>query len=329
MSDYDELIVIKGNAVCPNLARSIKNYLGQDFCEAEIMKFKDGETFVHIQENVRGKDAFVIQSNCRTYSQSVNDNLMELLFIIDTLKRASAERITAVIPYFGYARQDRKHKGRVPISAKLVANLIEVAGADRVLTMDLHAGQIQGFFNIPVDNLFPHKVLVPPTKKLIDEEIGHKASLKVASPDVGGVKRARGFAERLGVGLVIVEKRREGKKEEVEALNVIGEVKGCNVILVDDIIDTFGTMNRAGEALKREGAREEWAIAPHGIFADQALERIKKGPIKKVLVGNTVPPLPTTSNCCKIEYIEIGTVMGRSIEKIHKSQSLSEEFDHT
>lgn len=312
----EDLEILAGNSN-PKLAEEITGNLGKKLIDAAIRKFSDGEINVHIKETVRGKDMFVIQST----SPPVNDNLMELLIIIDALKRASAKRITAVIPYYGYARQDRKHTGRVPISAKLVANMIEVAGADRVLTLDLHAGQIQGFFDIPVDNLWAKPILT----SYFEPRFKDSKELVVVSPDVGGVKRARMIAERLNVSLAIVEKRRMNFKEETEALNVIGEVEGKKALIVDDMVSTGGTLIEAAKILAKRGVKDQYASCTHGIFSDNAVARLKDSPFKKVVVTNTISPVV---NDPFIEYISVADIFAKSIDRIHNSQSVSALFPH-
>jgi len=310
------LILITGNAN-PKLAEEISSYLGVPLCAAEVGRFPDGETFVHIGENVRGADVFIVQPTC----PPVNENLMELLIMIDALRRASAGRITAVIPYYGYGRQDRKHTGRVPISARLVANLIETAGADRVLTLDLHAGQIQGFFNIPVDNLMIDPVFIDyfRSRGLADE------GTVIVSPDLGAVKRARAIAEGLGRSLAIMEKRR-WSGERVEGLNLIGEVEGRRAIIIDDIISTGGTVVEAVEALRREGVQEVYGAFTHGLFAGDALERLRASSIERVVVTNSVPP--PEDGVGIIERISVGELFAEVIGRIHENRSVSEVFPH-
>jgi ribose-phosphate pyrophosphokinase len=272
-----ELRIFSGNAN-PALAHEICAYLGTKLGEATVGSFSDGEVRVKIEENVRGGDIFVVQSSC----QPVNDSLMELLIIIDALKRSSANRITAVIPYFGYARQDRKDQPRVPISAKLVADLISTAGTDRVLTMDLHAGQIQGFFNLPVDHLYALPVLLDYiTKKKVND-------LVVVSPDAGGVERARAFAKRLEANLAIIDKRREGPNQ-TQIMNIIGDVAGKSALLLDDMIDTAGTIVKGAQACMDRGAREVWTACTHAVLTGPALERIQQSCLKQVIVTNSIP----------------------------------------
>lgn len=308
-----ELKLLAGSAN-PELAEEIAAYLGVPLCAVEISRFPDGEIFVHIEENVRGADVFVIQPTC----PPVNENLMELLIMIDALKRASAGRVTAVIPYYGYARQDRKHIGRVPITAKLVANLIEAAGADRVLTLDLHAGQIQGFFDIPVDNLLIDPIFISYFRKagLADEET------VIVSPDLGAVKRARAIAEGLQLPLAIIEKRRV-TGEQVEALNLIGEVRR-RAIIIDDIISAGGTVLEVSRLLERAGVKEIYAAFTHGVFAKGALERLRASPIRKVVVTNSIPP--PKDGVGIIERISVGELMASVITRIHENRSVSEVF---
>ncbi|MCR4405251.1 MAG: ribose-phosphate pyrophosphokinase [Candidatus Acetothermia bacterium] len=311
-----DLKLIAGNAN-PALAEEISDCLGTPLCATEVTRFPDGETFVHIEENIRGADVFVIQPTC----PPVNENLMELLIIIDAVKRASAERVAAVIPYYGYGRQDRKHTGRVPISAKLVANLIETAGADRVLTLDLHAGQIQGFFDIPVDNLMVDPIFIRYFRR---EGIAEGRAV-IVSPDLGAVKRARAIAEGLQLPLAIIEKRRV-TSERVESLNLIGEVRGRRAIIVDDIISTGGTVLETVELLQREGVREIYAAFTHGIFAGDALERLRASPIKRIVVTNSIPPPDDGAGI--IERIPVGELFAEVIARIHENRSVSEVFPH-
>ncbi|MBV9331029.1 MAG: ribose-phosphate pyrophosphokinase [Alphaproteobacteria bacterium] len=299
------------------LAESIAQHLKLPFTRAQVRRFADMEVFVEVQENVRGEDMFVIQST----SYPTNDNLMELLIVIDALKRASAKRITAVIPYFGYARQDRKAGPRTPISAKLVANLITHSGADRVLTVDLHAGQIQGFFDIPTDNLFAMPVMV----KDIQDYLGPK-DLMVVSPDVGGVVRARALAKRLGTALAIVDKRRE-RAGESEVMNIIGEVKGRSCILVDDIIDSGGTICNAAEALISEGAKDVFAYATHGVLSGGAVARIQNSKLKSLVVTDSIAATSEVAKSGKIRRISIAPLIGEAMRRINHEESVSSLFD--
>lgn len=310
----DPELKLLGGSANPELAEEIADCLGIPLCAVEISRFPDGEIFVHIEENVRGADVFIIQPTC----PPVNENLMELLIMIDATRRASAGRITAVIPYYGYARQDRKHIGRVPITAKLVANLIEAAGADRVLTLDLHAGQIQGFFDIPVDNLMIDPIFISYFREegLADEDT------VIVSPDLGAVKRARAIAEGLQLPLAIVEKRRV-TGERVEALNLIGEVRR-RAIIIDDIISAGGTVLEVSQLLKQAGVKEIYAAFTHGVFAKGALERLRASPIRKVVVTNSIPP--PEEGVGIIERISVGELMASVITRIHENRSVSEVF---
>ena len=301
------------------LAEDICRKIGTELGNAETGCFSDGENFVSIYETVRGSDVFVVQSTC----SPVNDNLMELLIMIDAFKRASAGRITAVIPYFGYARQDRKTKPRDPISAKLVANLITRAGADRVLTMDLHANQIQGFFDIPVDNLLGNPIF---TNYLHDRFNGREDEVIVVSPDVGSVARARAFAQKLGMGLAIVDKRRQ-KANSSEVMNIIGDVRGKQVILFDDMVDTAGSLCGAAQALVEiGGATDVYACASHGVLSGPAIERIENSSIKEMVFLDTVPPRPGVT-CSKIKYLSVADIFAEAIERIYQEVSVSKLFN--
>ena len=295
------------------LAEAICKEVGTELGNAEVGAFSDGENFVSIYETVRGSDVFVVQST----SSPVNDNLMELLIMIDALKRASAGRITAVMPYFGYARQDRKTKPRDPISAKLVANLITRAGADRVLTMDLHANQIQGFFDIPVDNLLGNPIF---TNYLHDRFNGREDEVIVVSPDVGSVARARAFAQKLGMGLAIVDKRRQ-KANSSEVMNIIGDVRGKKVILFDDMVDTAGSLCGAAQAL----VGDDFAGPSHGVLPGPAVERIEKSVLKEVYFLDTVPPKAGVA-CDKIKYLSVAHMFAEAIERIYEEVYVSKLF---
>ena len=300
------------------LAEDVARFLKLPLVKAVVRRFADMEVFVEIQENVRGEDIFVIQST----SFPANDNLMELLIVIDALKRASARRITAVIPYFGYARQDRKVGPRTPISAKLVANLITEAGANRVLTVDLHAGQIQGFFDIPTDNLFAMPVIV----KDIAEYLGTGDHLMVVSPDVGGVVRARALANRLGADLAIVDKRRPSPGES-EVMNIIGDVEGRSCILIDDIVDSGGTICNAAEALLREGAKDVCAYATHGVLSGGAVARIKGSKLKSLVITDSIGATEEVAQCSNIRRISIAPLIGEAMRRINNEESVSSLFD--
>ena len=309
--------LLTGNSNRP-LAEAISQYLKIPFTKAVVRRFADMEVFVEVQENVRGEDIFVIQST----SFPANDNLMELLIIIDALKRASARRITAVIPYFGYARQDRKVGPRTPISAKLVANLITEAGANRVLTVDLHAGQIQGFFDIPTDNLYAAPVIVSD----IHDYLGVRDNLRVVSPDVGGVIRARALAKRLGADLAIVDKRRE-RAGESEVMNIIGNVSGRVCLLVDDIVDSGGTICNAAEALIAQGANEVCAYATHGVLSGGAVARIQKSKLKSMVITDSIAATEDVRKCGNIRRISIAPLIGEAMRRINNEASVSSLFD--
>ncbi len=299
------------------LADAIGQYLKIEPVKAQVRRFADMEVFVEIQENVRGEDMFVIQST----SFPANDNLMELLIMIDALRRASARRITAVIPYYGYGRQDRKVGPRTPISAKLVANMITEAGANRVLTVDLHAGQIQGFFDIPTDNLFA----MPVIQKDIGEYIGANPPM-VVSPDVGGVVRARALARRLGTGLAIVDKRRE-QAGESEVMNIIGDVEGKACVLIDDIVDSGGTICNAAEALLKNGATAVYAYATHGVLSGGAVARIKASKLKSMVVTDSIAVTADVRDCPNIRTISIAPLLGEAMRRINNEASVSSLFD--
>ena len=281
-----------------------------------LYSFSDGENYVQIDENVRGADVFVIQPTC----PPVNDHLMELLIMLDAFKRSSASRVTAVLPYYGYARQDRKDKPRVPITSKLVADLITAAGADRVLTIDLHAAQIQGFFNIPVDHLFAAPVIVGHLKKLEMED------LTIVSPDAGGVERARAYAKRLGATLAIIDKRRIAANQ-TEVMHIVGDVKGRNVFVVDDIIDTGGTLIHAVEALLAQGARSISASCTHGVLSGPAVERINKSQLQQVVTTNSIPMKDKEGECSKLHTLSIAELLAEAIKRIHSEDSVSSLFE--
>ena len=306
--------IISGNSH-KRLSGEVAAHLRIPLCDAKIATFSDREIMVQINENVRGTDAFVIQSTC----PPVNDNIMELLLIIDALKRASAGRITAVIPYYGYARQDRKVQPRVPISSKLVADLITAAGANRVLAVDLHAGQIQGFFNIPVDHLYGLSVLLEHVRKTPYKD------LVIVSPDAGGVERARIFAKKLQCSLAIIDKRRE-KENVAEVMNVIGEVRGRDVMLLDDMIDTAGTMVQGASALKEAGSRSVIAAATHAVLSGSAIRKINESAIKEVIVTNTIPLDSKQEQCSKLTVLSIAPLIAEAIERIHEESSISSLF---
>jgi len=300
------------------LAEAISSYIGVKLADATIRKFADGEIFVKINENIRGEDVYIIQST----SPPVNDHLMELLITIDAARRASARRITAVIPYFGYGRQDRKDEGRTSISAKLVANLITSSGANRVVTTDLHAGQIQGFFDIPLDNLFSVNEMIQDMEKISFE----KNTLAIVSPDVGGVVRARAFAKRINASLVIIDKRRE-KAGESEVMNIIGEINNKTCILLDDIADSAGTLCNAATALKKNGAKEIYSYVVHGVLSKDAVEKIKNSDIKELVLTDSIQALEKVKNTKNIRHISIAPLMGEAIKRINSNSSVSALFD--
>lgn len=314
MLDKGQIKLFSGNAH-RKLAEAICKELNVPCGNCEVGKFSDGEIFVNIAETVRGCDVFIIQPT----SSPVNDNLMEALILIDALKRASAGRINAVIPYYGYARQDRKTKAREPITAKLVANLLTEAGTDRVISMDLHAGQIQGYFDIPVDHLSGIPILADYFKDLIDEDT------VVVSPDIGGVVRARNFASILDLPIAIIEKRRP-KANVSEVMNVIGDIKDKNVILVDDIVDTAGTITKAAEVLKNIGAKHVYACATHAVLSGPAIERIDNSVIEKFIVTDTIP-LSDEKKIDKIEVVSVAPIFAEAIRRIHLNESVSILFD--
>ncbi|AQR61353.1 phosphoribosylpyrophosphate synthetase [Brevundimonas sp. LM2] len=299
------------------LSQAIADHLDMPLTKAQVKRFADNEVFAVIEENVRGEDVFVIQST----SYPANDNLMELLICIDALVRASAKRITAVMPYFGYARQDRKTGGRTPISAKLVANMITRAGADRVLTMDLHAGQIQGFFDIPTDNLVATPVLALDVK-----DHYQRGNLMIVSPDVGGVVRARSLAERLNVDLAIVDKRRP-RAGESEVMNIIGDVAGRECILFDDIVDSGGTLVNAAKALIEAGATSVSAYISHGVLSGPAVQRVTDGPLKELVITDSIEQPHEVSSCSKIRTVPIAPLIGEAIRRIANEESVSKLFD--
>jgi len=311
---HDRLQIFTGNAN-PELSLEICENLGVEIGRAMIRQFADGEIYLQIQENVRGADVFVIQPTCTP----VDRNLMELLLMIDALKRASAERITAVLPYYGYARQDRKDKPRVPISARLVAALLETAGSDRVLTLDLHAAQIQGFFDIPVDHLFASPVMIEYFKSL------NVPNMTVVSPDAGGVERARAFAKRLNAPLAIIDKRRE-EANVAEVMNVVGDVNGRHCLLVDDLIDTAGTLVKGAEALIEKGAKGVSACATHAVLSGPAVERIEASVLKEVVVTNSIPLTEEKKGCGRIKTLSIAKLLAEAIRSIHEETSVSVLF---
>jgi ribose-phosphate pyrophosphokinase len=308
-----ELKLFSGNANRP-LAAEIAQFLHLPLGDAEVSRFSDGEVFVGVNENVRGTDVFVIQPTC----PPVNDNLMELLVMIDAFKRASARRITAVLPYYGYGRQDRKVQPRVPITAKLVADLLTAAGVDRLLALDLHAGQIQGFFNIPVDHLFAAPVII--------DYLGKKdlRDAVIVSPDAGGVERARAIAKRLNASLAIIDKRREGPNQAL-AMHLIGDVRGRDTVVIDDMIDTGGTLVQAVEALAREGARRILACGVHPVLSGP-IERIRTAPIEETIVTNSIPIAPDKQQAARLTVLSVAPLLGEAIRRIHDEESVSTLF---
>ncbi|WP_374317726.1 ribose-phosphate pyrophosphokinase [Aquabacterium sp.] len=310
-----DTVLFTGNSN-PALAQEIASHLGIELGKAAVGRFSDGETTVEIQQNVRGREVFVIQSTCAP----TNDNLMELLIMVDALKRASAQRITAVIPYFGYARQDRRPRStRVPISARVVANMLEAVGVSRVLTMDLHADQIQGFFNIPVDNIYASPVL------LSDLQAKKYSNLVVVSPDVGGVVRARALAKQLGCDLAIIDKRRP-KANVSEVMHIIGEIEGRNCVIMDDMIDTAGTLVKAAEVLKDRNAKSVFAYCTHPVFSGPAIERIKTSQLDEVVISNTIPLNDQAKECKKIRQLSVAFLFAETIRRISDGDSVTSLF---
>jgi len=308
-------VLFTGNAN-PVLAQEIVSHLGAELGKASVGRFSDGEVTVEIQQNVRARDVFVVQSTCAP----TNENVMELLIMVDALKRASARRITAVIPYFGYARQDRRPRStRVPISAKVVANLLETVGVERVLTMDLHADQIQGFFDIPVDNIYASPVL------LTDLKAKNYSDLVVVSPDVGGVVRARALAKQLGCDLAIIDKRRP-KANVSEVMHVIGEIDGRNCVIMDDMIDTAGTLVKAAEVLKDRGAKHVYAYCTHAVFSGPAIDRINKSHLDEVVITNTIPLSDAGKACKKIRQLSVAFLFAETIRRISDGESVTSLF---
>lgn len=313
-SGTDRLKILSGNANLP-LSRAICAALGVPLAGAIVKNFSDGEIWVQIEENVRGNDVFIVQPSCTP----VERNLMELFLMIDALKRASADRITAVMPYYGYARQDRKDRSRVPISAKVVASMLETAGANRLLALDLHAAQIQGFFNVPVDHLFASPVMI---------EYFRTTDLSkaiVVSPDAGGVERARAFAKRLEVPLAIIDKRRDAPNV-TEVMHIIGDVEGRDCLMIDDLIDTAGTLVKGAEALLKKGARSVSACATHAVLSGQAVERIAGSALKEVVFSDSIPLRPEAAACGKIRVLSVARLLARAIQSIHEETSVSTLF---
>ncbi len=306
--------IFSGNSN-PGLAEKVCRYVGISLGRAQVKTFSDGETAVEINESVRGLDTFVVQSTC----PPVNNNLMELLIMIDALRRASAERINAIVPYYGYARQDRKVAPRQPISAKLVANLITMAGASRVLTMDLHAGQIQGFFDIPVDNLYASPIVLDYLRNKFKDD------LVLISPDAGGVERTRAFAKRLDATLAIIDKRRE-TANVAEVMHIIGEVKGKVAVILDDMVDTAGTLTEAAKALKKHGATAIYACCTHPVLSGGAIQKINDSPLEELIVTDTIPINDEGNSCEKIKVLSVAELFGEAIQRIHNNESVSSLF---
>jgi ribose-phosphate pyrophosphokinase len=314
-ANHPDFLVFTGNAN-PGMAGELAKHLGIELGSAKVGRFSDGEITVEINQNVRARDVFVVQSTCAP----TNDNLMELLVMVDALRRSSADRISAVIPYFGYARQDRRPRSsRVPISAKVVANLLQTVGVDRVLTMDLHADQIQGFFDIPVDNIYASPTLLGDLRQKNYED------LMVVSPDVGGVVRARALAKQLNCDLAIIDKRRP-KANVSEVMNVIGEIDGRNCVIMDDMIDTAGTLVKAAEVLKERGAKKVYAYCTHPVFSGPAVDRIIASALDEVVVTNTIPLSDAGKNCTKIRQLSIAPLFGETIQRIAKGESVMSLF---
>jgi ribose-phosphate pyrophosphokinase len=313
-----EMVVFTGGAN-PPITKKICQRLGQPVADCMVGRFSDGEVRVEVNANVRGRDVFLVQSTCAP----ANDNLMELLIMAEAVRRASAGRITAVMPYFGYARQDRKVQPRAPITAKLVASLIQTAGIDRVLTMDLHAGQIQGFFDVPVDNLYAQPTLY---QYLRDNLItADPQQTVIVSPDAGGVERARSYAKRLNTGLAIIDKRRSGPNES-EVMHIVGDVKGKVAIVIDDMIDTGGTLTKGGEAVKAAGASSIYAMATHAVLSGPAVSRIAESAFERVIVTDTIPLSDDARSCDKIEVLTVAALFAEAIRAIHFNDSISRLF---
>jgi ribose-phosphate pyrophosphokinase len=318
IAGYGELKLFSGSAH-PELAREIAQHLGMPLGQCRLRRFPDSEVSFQIDENIRGTDVFVVQPTCANDTASVDQHIMELMIMIDAFRRSSAARITAVIPYYGYARQDRKDKPRVPISAKLVANLLSAAGTNRVLTMDLHKAQIQAFFDIPVDHLFAAPVIIDYLSRM------DHTNLTMVAPDAGGAERARAYAKRLNAELAVIDKRRteDGTAEE---MNVVGEVSGRTCIIQDDIIDTAGTITKAAAALKANGAEKIFACAVHGVLSGPAIDRIEKSPIDTMIVTNTIPLTGDKAKCGKIRVLSVARLLGQAIKSIHEETSVSSLF---
>jgi ribose-phosphate pyrophosphokinase len=315
---FGELKVFSGSAH-PDLTKEIAAFLGVSVGQARLRRFPDTEVSFQIDENIRGTDVFVVQPTCANGTVSVDQHLVELMIMIDAFRRSSAARITAVLPYYGYARQDRKDKPRVPISAKLVANVLSAAGTNRVLTMDLHKAQIQGFFDIPVDHLFAAPVIIDYLVRLDSKNV------TIVAPDAGGAERARAYAKRLDAELAVIDKRRSDDGA-AEVMNVIGDVRGRTCIIQDDIVDTAGTITKAAAALKSSGAELVLACAVHGVLSGPAIDRIEKSPIDKLIVTNTIPQSAASAACAKIVVLSVARLLGQAIKSIHEETSVSSLF---
>src|SRR3954463_16122685 len=315
---FGELKVFSGSAHS-ELTKEIAGFLGAQVGQARLRRFPDTEVSFQIDENIRGTDVFVVQPTCASPTGSVDDHLMELMIMIDAFRRSSAARITAVLPYYGYARQDRKDKPRVPISAKLVADVLSAAGTNRVLTMDLHKAQIQGFFDIPVDHLFAAPVIIEYLARLDSPQ------LTIVAPDAGGAERARAYAKRLDAELAVIDKRRSDDGT-AGVMNVIGDVDGRTCIIQDDIVDTAGTITKAAMALKNNGAERVLACAVHGVLSGPAIERIEKSPIDKMIVTDTIPQTKASESCSKIVVLSVARLLGQAIKSIHEETSVSSLF---
>jgi len=312
---YGPLKILSGGA-SPSFAAALAEHLGQEIGEVSIQRFADGEVFVEVRDNIRGRDVFVVQSTC----PPVNDHLMELLVIMDAVKRASADRVTVVTPYFGYARQDRKVSPRTPITAKLVADLIQVAGADRLLTVDLHAGQIQGFFDIPVDHLYASSALIGEVGRLAGDR-----EIVVVSPDSGGVPRARAYAKVLGAPLAVIDKRRD-RPNEIAEMRIVGDVAGRYAVLIDDMVDTAGTLTKAAGAVIEAGALAVSAVCSHGVLSGPAVDRIENSVLENLVVSDTIPLRENAKACSKIRVVSVAALIGEAIRRIHTGDSVSSLF---
>ncbi len=313
---YGPLKILTGNSN-PEFADKLATSIGVELGRLSLRRFADGEVYVEIMDNVRGRDVFLVQSTCAP----VNEHLMELLVIMDAVKRASADRVTVVLPYYGYARQDRKVAPRSPISAKLVADLLQVAGADRVLSLDLHAGQIQGFFDIPVDNMYASPAFIPEMRRIVGDQ-----DVVIVSPDAGGVQRARAYGKKLGAPIAMIDKRRE-RANEVAEMNIIGDVAGRFAILVDDMVDTAGTLTKAAQAVVDSGAIGVAAVCTHPVLSGPAVERIENSVLHSLIVSDSIPLRDAARACSKIQVASVGPLLGEAIRRIHTGDSVSNLFD--